>query len=76
MQIGAADYLVKGQLTTPLLERTIRYAIKHALDMEELKESKAQILQQDRLASLGLLASSLAHEIGTPMGIIRTLRTT
>lgn len=72
MQIGAADYLVKDQLTSMLLERSIRYAMKHAYDMEELKESKAQILQQDRLASLGLLASSLAHEIGTPLGIIRS----
>lgn len=72
MQMGAAEYLVKDQLTAPLLERTIRYSVKHALDMEELKESKAQILQQDRLASLGLLASSLAHEIGTPLGIIRS----
>ncbi len=72
MQVGAADYLIKDQLTAPLLERTIRYSIKHAMDMEELHQSKAQILQQDRLASLGLLASSLAHEIGTPMGIIRS----
>jgi len=72
MQMGASEYLVKSQLTPPLLERTVRYAIKHALDMQELKESKAQILQQDRLASLGLLASSLAHEIGTPLGIIRS----
>ncbi len=72
MQIGASDYLVKGELTAPLLERSVRYSIKHELDMEELRESKAQILQQDRLASLGLLASSLAHEIGTPLGIIRS----
>ncbi len=72
MQMGAADYLVKSNLTAPLLERSIRYSIKHALDMQELKESKAQVLQQDRLASLGLLASSLAHEIGTPMGVIRS----
>jgi len=35
------------------------------------KQMEAQILQQDRLASLGLLASSLAHEIGTPLGVIR-----
>jgi signal transduction histidine kinase len=53
-------------------EKAIRYANKHAMDMEELRDSKAQILQQDRLAPLGLLASSLAHEIGTPMGIIRS----
>lgn len=72
MQVGAADYLIKDQLNAPLLERSIRYSIKHAMDMQELRESKAQILQQDRLASLGLLASSLAHEIGTPMGIIRS----
>lgn len=72
MQVGASEYLIKGQLTAPLLERSLRYAMKHALDMQELKESKTLILQQDRLASLGLLASSLAHEIGTPLGIIRS----
>ncbi len=72
MQTGAADYLIKGQFTAPLLDRSIRYAMKHALDKEELRANRAQILQQDRLASLGLLASSLAHEIGTPMGIIRS----
>ncbi len=181
MQTGAADYLVKAQITPPLLERSIRYSMKRALDTQELSEQKenfrilfnstfegilvhrqgkissvntpageifgcspnemvgtalsrfirddtdailnnsqnanvrsegigikkdgseiylglssrmvglqgesvsllavqdltqskqmeAQILQQDRLASLGLLASSLAHEIGTPLGVIR-----
>lgn len=183
MQTGAADYLVKTQITAPLLERSIRYSMKRAIDMQELSEQKenfrilfnstfegiivhthghivdansaageifgfsshemietslcehvrpeyrqvleeqlksdavvrteaiglkkdgteiyigissrvvslkgesvslvavrdltqsklleAQILQQDRLASLGLLASSLAHEIGTPLGVIR-----
>lgn len=184
MQIGASEYLVKNQLSAPLLERTLRYSMKHALDLEELHEQKenfktllnstfegifvlnkgvvqevnlgaaeifgydpgemlhrpfldfirasnkpeveeklastekfkiesvglkknhdeifvelahrlvtlkshsytliavkdltetktmeSQILQQDRMASLGLLASSLAHEIGTPLGIIRS----
>ncbi len=183
MQTGAADYLVKDQLSSLVLERAIRYSVKNALDLSELTEQKenfkilfnstfegivvhehgiivdanaamgqilgidpaaivgtnvmdrvrsdfrpglegrfglaaelqqevvglkeggaevhlglstktivlrgrpigllavrdltqqklmeAQILQQDRLASLGLLASSLAHEIGTPLGVIR-----
>jgi two-component system sensor histidine kinase/response regulator len=72
MESGASDFLVKDQLTSPLLERSIRYSVKHASDFEELKQTRAQLLQQDRLASLGLLASSLAHEIGTPLGIIRS----
>jgi len=64
MRIGAADYLVKGDLTPKLLERSIRYSLYRG-------ETQAQILRQDRLASVGLLASGLAHEIGTPLGVVR-----
>ncbi|MCB0367109.1 MAG: HAMP domain-containing histidine kinase [Bdellovibrionaceae bacterium] len=32
---------------------------------------EAQLLLQDRLASVGLLAAGLAHEMGTPLGTIR-----
>ena len=42
-----------------------------ALDMTEKKEMEAQIIRQDRLVSVGMLASGLAHEIGTPLGVIR-----
>src|ERR1022692_1355104 len=64
MKSGAADYLVKANLTSLLLERSIRYGIYR-------KKSEAQIIMQDRMASVGLLASGLAHEIGTPLGIIK-----
>ncbi len=40
-------------------------------DISKRKELEAQVLVQDRLASVGLLSSSLAHEIGTPLGVIR-----
>lgn len=40
-------------------------------DVSERKHMEAQIIHQDRLASIGLLASGLAHEIGTPLGVIR-----
>jgi PAS domain S-box-containing protein len=42
-----------------------------AVDIRELKEVQAQLLQQDRLASIGLLASGLAHEVGTPLAVVR-----
>ncbi len=177
MQVGAADYLVKGQITAPLLERSIRYSVYRQQNLENFKslldstfegivvhdsggrilecnraasslfgittpemlsakllsffteesaptvrqvltapstasieaigikaggvrlfleisskpyshregparltairditskkDMEAQILLQDRMSSVGLLASSLAHEIGTPLGVIR-----
>ena len=72
MRAGAADYLVKDQVNpSSIIERSIRYSLYRAKTIEELKEREAQVLVQDRLASVGLLASSLAHEIGTPLGVIR-----
>ena len=41
------------------------------IDITEKKKLEAQILRQDRLASIGLLAAGLAHEIGTPLGVVR-----
>lgn len=40
-------------------------------DVTSKREMESQILMQERLASVGLLASGLAHEIGTPLGVIR-----
>jgi signal transduction histidine kinase len=76
MKLGAADYLVKDQINsfisgTELLERCIRYSIHRAQSTQAILDREAQILMQDRLASVGLLASSLAHEIGTPLAVIR-----
>lgn len=42
-----------------------------ALDLTEQKRLEAHIAQQDRLATIGELTSGLAHEIGTPIGVIR-----
>lgn len=42
-----------------------------AVDMTYRRELEAQIAHQDRLASIGLLASGIAHEIGTPLSVVR-----
>ncbi|MDP9426957.1 MAG: response regulator, partial [Actinomycetota bacterium] len=44
MQAGAADYLVKGQIDAPLLERSIRYAFAQALKVLSESERRFRAL--------------------------------
>ena len=41
-EAGAADYLIKGQIEASVLERSMRYAIKHAHTLESLRESESR----------------------------------
>lgn len=43
MKLGAADFLSKDKLDSSLLERSIRYAIKHYNTLRVLREKEAQI---------------------------------
>ena len=42
MQAGAADYLIKSELEAPLLERSIRYSLKHARVLEKMQTSETK----------------------------------
>ncbi len=49
------------------LEDTIK---KHQQTEESLKLMQAQVIQQEKLASIGQLAAGVAHEINNPIGFI------
>jgi two-component system sensor histidine kinase HydH len=53
------------------LARTLAIAISNAKLFEELARTQAEIAQKEKMATIGTLAASMAHEIRNPMTTIR-----
>ena len=82
MRYGAHDYIMKGNLPrlVPAIERELQEAEsrrqrKQAEDKlkkkdEELREMTQQLWQAAKLATMGELASSIAHELNNPLATV------
>ncbi len=76
MKAGAADFLVKDQLSPVLLERAIRYAIERKQAAEALRQARDQLEQrvQERTQELAQAVDGLQAEIAERMRVERELR--
>lgn len=67
MKVGATDYLNKGELTAPLLERTIRYALERKRTEEEIRHNAA------RAELLALMSHAFAQAGLDYAGVLNTV---
>jgi signal transduction histidine kinase len=77
LQRGAQDYLTKG-IDEGMVVRSVRYALERSRAHEALQQSEAhlrttrmQLLQVDKMDSIGRLAAGIAHEIRNPLSTIQ-----
>ena len=53
-ELGVTDYLVKGSIDAPSLERTIRYAVRHHRAMVDLRRSEERYAVAVRATNDGI----------------------
>lgn len=56
-----------------MLDMSIVLEAYHRRDRETLADTNRQLLHQEKLATVGLLVSGLAHEIGNPLASIQAI---
>ncbi|HEY8209366.1 MAG TPA: ATP-binding protein [Myxococcaceae bacterium] len=68
-QAGAADYFLKP-FDPAMVRQRLQRVLERLRMLEENQQMQRMLIRADRLASLGTLAASVAHEINNPLAYL------
>jgi signal transduction histidine kinase len=72
MKVGADDYIVKEEGYLSVLPYLVQEVLKRRQLVAERQQLEERLQRAERAATLGYLASGLAHHINNPLATIRT----
>ena len=64
MKLGAADYVIKGEIDPPILERVIRHAKERKKAETEREELHAKLMETSRQLGMADIATNVLHNVG------------